>query len=172
MELGFLENTKTENFTNLTYRELLAKMIGVESTENIEHDVAKYLNIYNNADIIHRLKWLGLFDDRQITFDKGANVDVIVELMLQKMSYAPHEKDMIVIHDEVMAEFPDRKERRFSTMRVLYFFFTHTTNFDILFHLIIFSIPSNTLKTSFFIVIHKLLSLNDKSSFFKNDFLP
>jgi saccharopine dehydrogenase-like NADP-dependent oxidoreductase len=38
--------------------------------------------------------------------------------MLKKMSYAPHEKDMIIVHNEIIAEFPDRKEKRISSMLV------------------------------------------------------
>ena len=34
------------------------------------------------------------------------------------MAYAAHEKDMILIHNEIVAEFDNRIERRVSTMRV------------------------------------------------------
>ena len=42
--------------------------------------------------------------------------DVLVELMIKKLSYKPGEKDMIIVYDEVIAEFPDRKEKRVSSM--------------------------------------------------------
>lgn len=117
MELGFLENTKVEDYTNLTYLELLAKMIGVQSTENIEHEVVKYLNTYDNADIIHRLKWLGLFDDRTIDIKEGTRQDVLLDRMLKKMSYEPHESDLIILHIEVIAEFANNnREKRIATM--------------------------------------------------------
>jgi saccharopine dehydrogenase-like NADP-dependent oxidoreductase len=38
--------------------------------------------------------------------------------MLKKLSYEPHEKDMIIVHNEVIAEFPDRRERQVSSMLV------------------------------------------------------
>jgi saccharopine dehydrogenase (NADP+, L-glutamate forming) len=36
--------------------------------------------------------------------------------MLKKLSYEPHEKDMIIVHNEMVVEFPDRKEKRISSM--------------------------------------------------------
>jgi saccharopine dehydrogenase-like NADP-dependent oxidoreductase len=36
--------------------------------------------------------------------------------MLKKMSYAPHETDMVIVHIEVIAAFPDRREKRMATM--------------------------------------------------------
>jgi saccharopine dehydrogenase-like NADP-dependent oxidoreductase len=38
--------------------------------------------------------------------------------MLKKMGYEPHEKDMIIVHNEMLVEFPDRKEKRISSMLV------------------------------------------------------
>jgi saccharopine dehydrogenase-like NADP-dependent oxidoreductase len=38
--------------------------------------------------------------------------------MLKKLAYEPHEKDMIIVHNEMIVEFPDRKENRISSMMV------------------------------------------------------
>ena len=34
------------------------------------------------------------------------------------MAYKPNEKDMIIVHNEMAVEFPDRKEKRISSMLV------------------------------------------------------
>lgn len=117
MELGFLEKETAHNFSNVTYKQLMASLIKSDSTEDLENKVAKYLNIYENADIIHRLKWLGLFDDRTIDLKEGTKLDVLLDRMLKRMSYEPHESDMIILHIEVIAEFENgRKEKRLATM--------------------------------------------------------
>ncbi|MCD4794802.1 MAG: hypothetical protein K8R54_16320, partial [Bacteroidales bacterium] len=67
-------------------------------------------------DIMERLEWLGLFEEKPITVEKGIYSDVLVDLMLKKMSYAPEEKDMIIVYDEIIAEFPDRKEKRVASL--------------------------------------------------------
>ena len=38
--------------------------------------------------------------------------------MLKKMEYEPYEKDMIIVHNEMLVDFPDRKEKRISSMVV------------------------------------------------------
>jgi saccharopine dehydrogenase-like NADP-dependent oxidoreductase len=118
-ELGFLDSKEKENYVKKTYRQLVASLIGAKSTDDLEEDTAKYLNVHNNADIIHRLKWLGLFDDRTIDIREGTKLDVLLDRMLKKMSYQPHEKDMIILHIEVIVEFPGpHREKRLATMVV------------------------------------------------------
>ena len=117
MELGFLDKETVHKFSNVTYRQLLASLIGSDTTEDLELKVAKYLTVYENADIIHRLTWLGLFDDRPIDLIEGTKLDVLLDRMLKRMGYEPHESDMIILHIEVIAEFENgRKEKRLATM--------------------------------------------------------
>ena len=81
--------------------------------------MAKFLNVFENADIIHRLKWLGLLDDRLVDIREGSLLDVLLNRMLKKMTFQPGEKDMIIIHIEATAAFAGgRKEKRTATMMV------------------------------------------------------
>ncbi len=80
--------------------------------------MAAFLGLSIKSDTMERLGWLGLFDESPVAVTRGANVDVIVDLMVKKMSYLPGETDMIIIHDEIEVEFHDRRERHLSTMRV------------------------------------------------------
>ncbi|MCK5742080.1 MAG: saccharopine dehydrogenase NADP-binding domain-containing protein, partial [Chlorobi bacterium] len=117
--LGLFQNDKSTNFDGLTYRQFTASVINAKSTDNIERSLADYLNIDFNADIVHRLKWLGFFDDRPIALKSGTNLDVLLQLMLDKMYYKPNEKDMIILHVNILAEFPDgHREKRLATMVV------------------------------------------------------
>ncbi len=118
-ELGFFDSKESKIYVGKTYRQLTASMIGAKSTDNLEKNIAKYLNVHENADIIHRLKWLGLLDDGLIDIREGSCLDVLLYRMLKKMKFKPHEKDMIIIYVEVIASFPGgRKERRTATMVV------------------------------------------------------
>jgi len=118
LKIKLIENTITNDVDNITYAQFMSKLVGVNTTDNIRSDVANFLNITANDDIIKRYNWLGLFDDKQISINRGTNTDVLVDLMLKRMSYAPGEKDMIIVHNEVIAEFPDRKEKRVCSMMV------------------------------------------------------
>ncbi len=115
--LGFPARGEKENYTGKTYRQLLASLIGAESTTALERKTAEYLGVHDNADIIHSLKWLGLFDDRAIDMEEGTPADVLMDRMVKKMTYQPHEYDMIVIHIDVTAEFPgNRRQKRTASM--------------------------------------------------------
>ena len=79
-------------------------------------DLARFLGLEPIADVIKRLVWLGLLDDTPVTVERGANVDVLVDLMLKKLSYEPGERDMIIVHDEIVTRFPQGTEKRSSTL--------------------------------------------------------
>ena len=118
-EIGFSHGEREENFENVTYRQLTARLVGAGEAGEVEKGVAEYLNLDIDADFIHRLRWLGFFDDRPVDIKKGTLLEVLLDRMLAKMSYAPHEKDMIIVHIEIIAEFPGKpNEKRTATMMV------------------------------------------------------
>ncbi|MFC2146868.1 saccharopine dehydrogenase C-terminal domain-containing protein, partial [Acidobacteriota bacterium] len=120
-EIGLFDSQEIKNFKNVTYRQFTASLVGTypEKIEGkIEEKVAGFLNLDINADFIHRLKWLGFFQDTPIKKKNGTRLDVLSERMLEKMSYKPHEKDMIIVHIEIIAQFPGKpKEKRMATMK-------------------------------------------------------
>ena len=114
--LNLLDGTKDRDFAGLSYREFTASSMGKPRGER--EDVAAFLGLSLKSDTMERLGWLGLFDESPLALARGANMDVIVDLMVKKMSYSPGEKDMIIVHDEIEVEFPGRQERHLSTMMV------------------------------------------------------
>ncbi len=117
--LGLFDSEKINNLKDKTFCQFTASLINADPSMNIEQSVANYLKIKSNSDIIHRLKWLGLFEDTLIDLDKGSNLDVLLNRMLEKMQYAPGEKDMIILHIEIIAGFDNgKKEKRIATMVV------------------------------------------------------
>jgi len=116
--LQLLDNTQENNYSGKTYAAFTASLIGENISENILHKTADFLKIRDNADLIKKMKWLGLFENKKIKISKGTNADVLVDLMMEKMSYAVFERDMVVVHAEILAEFASHKEKRTSTMCV------------------------------------------------------
>jgi saccharopine dehydrogenase-like NADP-dependent oxidoreductase len=116
MKLNLLDHSTVNNYDNLTYNEFLSNL--VNSSKDATEAIANYLNLEKNDDFINKLRWLGFFEDKQIAIDKGSNVDVLVDLMLKKMSYQPNEKDMAIIHDDIIVDFNGKREKWSSTMVV------------------------------------------------------
>jgi saccharopine dehydrogenase-like NADP-dependent oxidoreductase len=117
--LGLFDNDKVNRCEGRTYRQFTASLINAEADANLEHKLGHYLKVDPNADIVHRLKWLGFLKNKRIDIKEGTNLDILLDLMLKRMSYKPHEKDLIIIHIDVLAEFSrGQRERRVATMVV------------------------------------------------------
>ncbi|RLD50618.1 MAG: hypothetical protein DRJ05_19410, partial [Bacteroidetes bacterium] len=116
LKIKLIENNTINDFGNTTYSQFMAGVIGVDSSEGIKSAVAVKMGLQEKDDIVERMEWLGLFDDVQVRTHSGTNSDVLVDLMLEKLSYGPGEKDMIIVHNEIIVEFADRKERRIASM--------------------------------------------------------
>jgi len=116
MKLNLLDAQTVNNYENMTYSQFIKRL--VNSSKDSAQAIADYFNLEIKDDFINRLRWLGLFEDKQIAIPKGTNVDVLVDLMLKKMSYQPHEKDMAIIHDDIIIDFSSRREKWSSTMVV------------------------------------------------------
>ncbi len=118
LKVRLIENTREKDFENTTYSQFIAELIGSSTTEDIKTKFANSVSLNVNDDFVKKLDWLGLFDDVQVSINSGTNSNLLVDLMLKKMAYEPSEKDMIIVHNEMYVEFPDRKEKRISSMLV------------------------------------------------------
>ena len=117
-DFNLFNSENSREFKQMTYAQFTSEIIGNADINNVKEALAKYLNLGINSDIIKQIEWLGFFSDDKIVISKGSNVDVLVDLMTRKMAYEEHEKDMIIVHYEIIAEFENRIEKRVATMRV------------------------------------------------------
>ncbi len=116
-QLGFF--TEGEVFDNLsgTVRDFIAeKILKQDKNIDLKKYLAEYLKIAESSVILKKFDWLGFFDDTPIPIKKGASIDVLTALMLERMSYKEGERDLLVLHHEFVAEYPDRKQNITSTM--------------------------------------------------------
>lgn len=76
--------------------------------------LCKRLGLEPWSAFILRMEWLGFFDERVIPFDCCSPRDIVSLLFSEKLIFAPTEKDMVVLCDEVIAETPRRKKKNTS----------------------------------------------------------
>ncbi|MFX0063064.1 MAG: saccharopine dehydrogenase C-terminal domain-containing protein [Candidatus Hermodarchaeota archaeon] len=115
VELGFLEENELD-VKGKTYQDLMAMLIKSSDTSEIKKQVAKHLDLPEDSEIIKRFEWLDLFSTKTIPFEKSSPLDILVAVMLDKMQYEKGERDMLILQHEFIAEYPDRKEKIYSTM--------------------------------------------------------
>ena len=71
------------------------------------------------------LTWLGLFTDEGLPVEKGSPLDVMAARMVEKMSYAEGERDMLVMHHEFIADYPAKGKSEKITSTLLDFGIPH-----------------------------------------------
>ena len=105
-KINILDENKMDT-TGLSYRGLIAKLNSLN-----EADVEEELkNKYNVSDeIIEKLRWVGLFSDKEIPHASSSPIDLFVELLTEKLMLKGNEKDMVVLKNDITAVYDDRKE--------------------------------------------------------------
>ena len=114
--LGWLSEEPPKGFTGKTYGDLTRHLIGAKPKDNLPVTTALYLGLKPYSAIIKRLEWLGLFGNEPLPKDKNNPLDYLNVLTLQKMSMGEHERDMVVMHHEFVAEYTSKKEYVTSTL--------------------------------------------------------
>jgi saccharopine dehydrogenase-like NADP-dependent oxidoreductase len=114
-ELGFLDETERDDLGGLSFRELTARLIG-NTGGDLKADLVKALRIDPTSEIIANLEWLGLLSADPLPARVNTLLDVLAERMLEKMKYAPGERDMIVMQHEFTVKYPDRMEKHTATL--------------------------------------------------------
>lgn len=115
-DLGLLaDDTMRTDLGSFTVAEWLRAY--VPGTGALRDDTAAKLGLPCEHPVLEKLSWLGLFDERRLSIEQGTALDVLAALMTERMSYRPGERDMIVLHHEFLAEYPDsRRQRILSTL--------------------------------------------------------
>ncbi len=114
--LGWLRETTLDGFSGTTYGHLTRYLIGAGAKDDLAKATAHYLGLKSYAAVIKRLSWLGLFGDEQLPTDRNTPLDYLNVLTLKKMPLGKSERDMVVMHHEFIARYPQKKEYITSTL--------------------------------------------------------
>ncbi|MFU8843773.1 MAG: saccharopine dehydrogenase C-terminal domain-containing protein [Bacteroidales bacterium] len=95
------------DFTGKTYAEMVAILIGENSSGYISGKVAGYLGIPEDSHAIHAMKWLGLFSHEPMQRGLDSPFEITSDLMISKMMIGREERDMVVMQHLFVATYPD-----------------------------------------------------------------
>jgi saccharopine dehydrogenase (NADP+, L-glutamate forming) len=104
VQLGLLDQ-EDKNWGNLTFQDFVRKLIGSRA-KDAKQAAAKFLGIHPGLAILRRLEWLGLFSREPLPLKKGSALDIVAARMIEKLSYAEGERDMIILQHEFIASYP------------------------------------------------------------------
>jgi len=115
VELGLLDET-AKDLTGETWNGLMRQFAQAAPGADLKAVVAARLGLPAGSAILSRLEWLGLFENRPLPAPKASAIDNLTALMIDRMSYAPGERDMVVLQHEFLAQTGNRTERIVSTL--------------------------------------------------------
>jgi saccharopine dehydrogenase-like NADP-dependent oxidoreductase len=118
-QLGFFKkDAEVFDNTNVSVPEFIkTRMLGLPKDADLKCHLAKMLELKEASVVLKKFEWLGFFDENyQVPCPKGAGIDVLTAIMLEKMSYEDGELDLLIMHHEFIAEFDGRQQRITSSM--------------------------------------------------------
>ena len=118
--LGLLELEEVETGGG-TYADFMRRHLqaGAEAdtADALRAAAARKMGVPPDALPAWNLHWLGMFSEREIGAERISPLDALGNLMFEKLAFADGERDMLVLHHEFRAEYPDgRRERILSQM--------------------------------------------------------
>jgi saccharopine dehydrogenase (NADP+, L-glutamate forming) len=115
-EIGLLDDAERP-LSGRTYGDLVAELAGIPAPADLRGHIAAKVGLETDSGVLDRLEWLGLFGADPLPIEKGSPLDVLAARMIEKLSYGPGERDMIVLQHEFLVRYPDgRLERIVSTL--------------------------------------------------------
>jgi saccharopine dehydrogenase-like NADP-dependent oxidoreductase len=117
VDLGLLSANEM-NLKGMTYADFMLRLAGGAGggAKDPVKAVMKKLRLRKGSMTLKKLEWLGLFGEKPVPREKAAPIDVLADLMLEKMPYGRGERDMLVMHHDFIVELGARKENITSTM--------------------------------------------------------
>lgn len=111
-------DTNEQDTKGLSFAQFSARQAGASGDP--KGAFCRRLGLKPWSAFILRMEWLGFFDDRPIPFDRGSARDVVSLLFSEKLVFAPQERDLVVLYDEIESAFPGGKRELHRSVLVDY----------------------------------------------------
>jgi saccharopine dehydrogenase-like NADP-dependent oxidoreductase len=115
VELGLLDETVRSELAGMTLAEVTGKLCG-GTRKATRADLARRLGLSPDAKPVSDLEWLGFLSGEPLPAGANTYLDVLAQRMLEKMQYAPGERDLLVMQHEFVVDYDDRTEKTTSTL--------------------------------------------------------
>ncbi|MBN1252374.1 MAG: saccharopine dehydrogenase NADP-binding domain-containing protein [Bacteroidales bacterium] len=111
---------------NHTYREFINSFTKFSANKNVEQKVADYLKLDIESEIMYKLRWTGIFEDKKIGLKNASPAQILQHLLEEKWSMDLDDKDMIVMQHQFVYKQNGVKKKLYSSLVVYGEDQTHT----------------------------------------------
>ena len=113
--LGYLDIASQDDLDGRTYGELTASLIGHAGALTAT-ELASFLRLDADDPVVAKMQWLGMLSDEPIGAGTTTCLDALVSLLTGKLSYAPGERDMVILQHRIFVRYADGDKEIVSTM--------------------------------------------------------
>jgi len=118
-DIGLLDKEE-KDWTGYTYKSFMKSLMDNPEEPDLRKALATYLDLEVNSEILNRFEWLSLLSDEPVPVEKGGSIDILAARMIEKMSLAEGERDMIVLQHTFEAAYPEGHGERITSTLIDY----------------------------------------------------
>ena len=118
VQIGLTDNSLTLTHSEgWTYSDWLEAYCKRKESAPLRDRIARLLGENSDSAVMDKLEWLGLFSDARIpTMENTTPALILEDLLLQKWTLKPHDKDMIIMQHQFEYELDGESRRLISTL--------------------------------------------------------
>jgi saccharopine dehydrogenase-like NADP-dependent oxidoreductase len=117
VQLGATDDSYVmEDTENMTYREFINSFMAYETKIPVETKLARYLGFREDSEMMNRLRWLGIFENKKIGIPGLSPARILQKILEEKWKLDPGDKDMIVMQHQFDFVLDGIQTKRYTTM--------------------------------------------------------
>ncbi|MEM9389405.1 MAG: saccharopine dehydrogenase C-terminal domain-containing protein, partial [Bacteroidota bacterium] len=98
VQLGATDDTyQMQGVEDMTHRDFINSFLSYNPHDSVELKLAHYMGLDIDGPEMHRLKWVGVFDDELIGLDAGSPAQILEHILKKKWTLSTDDCDMIVM---------------------------------------------------------------------------
>ncbi len=98
VQLGATDDSYTLDGVNtMTHRQFMNSFLSYNPNDSVELKLAHYMGLDIEGPEMHKLRWLGLFDEELVGLQKGSPAQILEHILKKKWTIGPDVKDQIVM---------------------------------------------------------------------------
>ena len=98
VQLGATDDTyQLEGVKDMTHRQFINSFLSYNPDDSVELKLAHYMSLEVDRPEMHKLRWLGMFDEEPVGMMKGTPAQVLEHVLKKKWTIHPDQKDQIVM---------------------------------------------------------------------------
>ena len=112
VQIGATDDSyQVEGVDKMTHRDFINAFLSYNPHDSVELKLAYYMHLDVDGPEMHKMKWLGIFDNELVGLESGTPAQILEHILKKKWTLRSHDKDMIVMwHKFLYLENGDEKE--------------------------------------------------------------